>query len=333
MNLTTFNREDGKTVVMVDASLFKKSKCLLEMFYMGVLGIRGRLNNNDMEIGSAFHKFRATFRREGKESYGRALNEALHYWQNTPMIVKSKKKYLTDAYLIKMCLTYAAKYGNGDELEVVRTAQQFGNLPAGTSMIEPVTRFMFPYYVDDYCEISVGGTIDELAKIKSGIHVIVDAKTTACWDHEDYFRGYDLNPQLLTYRWAWEQYAKAFPDSLFASVYAGDIGAQIDGIFLAGADKDIVCKRSTVFTFNQDDVDEFGMLVESKVSELANEIKKWRLTGKVPLRYGMLNNACENQFGRCEYFKSCAAKNQVTRMMLLERDFKQEQYNPLNHGA
>jgi hypothetical protein len=332
MNLTTFNREDGKTVVLVDASLFRGSACLLKMFLIGVLGIRNRLNNNDMEIGSAFHKFRATFRAQGKESFGIAVNEALTYWQNTPMNTKSNKKYLTDAYLIKMCTTYAAKYGNGDDFEVVKTDKDYGNLVAGSCLIEPVTRFMFPYYEDDVCEILVAGTIDELGKFKNGIYAICDCKTTSVWNHDDYFRGYDLSPQLICYRWAWGRYAKTFPDSYFASILATDVGAFIDGVFLAGADKEITLKRSNVFTFSEEQISEFDALVKRKVEDLVSAIHHWRATNRLPLRDGMLTGVCETPYGRCSFFNSCAAKDTMTRELLLQRDFIQHFYDPMEHG-
>lgn len=332
MNLTTFNR-DGKTIVLCDASLFKTSSCLLRMFYSGVLGVRSQLNNNDMEIGSAFHKFRATFRRDGKESFGSALNEAVQYWEKTPMVVKSNKKYLNTAFLTKMCLTYAGKYGGGDPFEKVVTDRDYGDVPAGTALIEPVTRFMFPYYEDEQVEILIAGTIDELGKWQNGIHCIVDCKTTSSWNIEEYFRGYDLSPQLICYRWAWEQYALAFPDSFFAKIFEQDIGTFIDGVFYAGADKDIVCKRSGVYLFPKADVAEFDNLVAIKVEELVREIHNWRQTGKLPLRYGLLNGACETPYGRCSYFNVCAAREQVTREIMIEKYFKQETYNPMLWGA
>jgi hypothetical protein len=331
IDFQTFNR-DGKTIVLCDASLFKTSSCLLRMFYQGVLGIRSRLNNNDMEIGSAFHKFRATFRRKGKEGFGEGLNEALAYWQNTPMVVKSNKKYLNDNFLIKMCNTYAAKYAK-DDFELVTTDRDYNDIPAGTALIEPVTRFMFPYYVDDDVEILIAGTIDELGKWRNGIHCIVDAKTTSSWNIEDYFRGYDMSPQLICYRWAWEQYAIAYPDSFFAKIFESDIGTFIDGVFYAGAEKDIICKRSNVFLFPRDQIVEFDNLVAHKVEELVREVRNWRQTSKVPMRFGLLNGACETPYGRCLYFNACAARDQVTREIIFNRDFKQHAYNPMEHGA
>jgi hypothetical protein len=321
--------------VIADASAFKESSCDLRLFLTTVEGYKGKNHNNDIEFGSAFHKFRAALRNGAGFEVGMIM--ARNHYNEAEYTVKSNKKYLTTKFLELVCGGYATKYAN-DALVPVITPHDIALpngdvIPRGSPLIEPTTRFAFPYYVDDVCEILIAGTIDELAQWKgtSG-YVIVDAKTTSVWDVETYFRSYNLNPQMITYRWAIRQYALAYPDSFLALIDQQEVSAMIDGIFYAGETKPPEYRRSKPIIFSEQDIEEFGVLVKEKVAELVLDIHKFVETGKLPLRKGFLNGSCQTPYGPCKFFNVCAAPDAESRESILESHFNKGTYNPLTHG-
>jgi hypothetical protein len=325
-----------KTLIIADASLFKESSCILRTFYTAVKGYKGKRQNNDIEFGTAFHKFKSHWRNDPSDAgYMMAMLLAQQHYDNTDYIIKSNKKYLTTKYLTDACAAYASKYRN-DNFETVALPHpwQFNGtpIPAGTKLIEPVTRFSFPYYVDDTIEILIAGTMDEIGKWKAGMYCIADVKTTSVWNSDEYFRGFDLSPQLLTYRWAVRKYAEAYPESFIAEIDRDGVGAIIDGVFYAGADKPVEFKRSKIYQFKEHDLAEFEQLVASKINQLIGAVKHWQKTGAVPMREGILNGSCTTPYGPCKFAEVCRMPDDESRMSVLEGNFKQALYNPMTHG-
>jgi len=317
----------NKTLVVLDSSAFSNSACMLNLFRTVVQGYTSKLQNNDVEFGTAFHKFRKIFRDKGENGLAEGIKEAKDYFVNTPMIIKSNKTYLTSTFLMRVCLEYAEKY-NKSLFNVIRIEKAIGEYEALLEL-----RFAFPYYVDDEMEILMAGTIDELGKHNNGIVCICDAKTTSMWKIRDYFNSYELKCQLRFYKWALLKYATMYPNSFIADLCKNEIGCFIDGIFYKGAEGDIEYKWSDVMLF-QDDPGMVLMdtLIYSKVSRLITAIKNWRRERMTPLREGILINACENPFGPCRYSKVCSAVDNTTRDVMLEYNFIQRPYNPMNHG-
>lgn len=325
----------NKTLIILDASALKDSSCLLRLFNTVVLGYKTKIDNNDIHFGTAFHKFRSIWR-TNNDDYMLALLTARNHYANTPMFVKSNKKYLTESFLTDTISAYAVKYKQ-DIFQPLTTPCEISlfdgaTIPAGTKLIEPLTRFAFPYYVDDEVEVLVAGTIDELGQYRDGKICICDAKTTSVWNQEEYFRSYKLSPQLITYRWALRKYAREFPGSYLAELDASEICAMIDGIFYAGADKPVVFRRSETYNFSENDIDEFDRLVKYTVNLLVEAVRHWRKTNQEPLRYGLLNGSCQTPYGPCKYFGPCSAPDEESRTTMLEDHFKKAAYNPLTHG-
>ena len=212
-----------KTLIIADASLFKESSCILRTFYTAVAGYKAKKQNNDVEFGTALHKFKSHWRNNPSDiGYATAVVLAKNHYANADMHIKSNKKYLTIDFLVQACQQYAATYRNDSFGTVtIPHAIDLGLgriLPAGSKLIEPVTRFAFPYYVDDDVEILIAGTMDEIGKWHGGEYAIEDLKTTSVWNVDEFFKSYDLSPQLLTYRWALKKYAEEYPDSFLAEI-------------------------------------------------------------------------------------------------------------------
>lgn len=320
----------SKHTYIIDASAIKESSCQYRLFNKIVIGYRGKRNNNDIEWGQAFHKFRSHLRTHGKESFGEAMMIATQYYENTPMLIKPNKKYLTSTYLQRACLEYFTKYQN-DLFEVVRTERDAEDIPAGTPLVEPITRFIFPYYVDDLMEVLMAGTMDEVGKFRNGVYSICDLKTTSVRDVESYFKSYDLSPQMLFYRWAVKQYAKSHPDSIIAKIESEDVYCFIDGVFTFGADK-IELHRSNIMPFPDAKLLEFELLLEETMSKFIELTRCYLMTGQLPPRYGMVNGACQTIYGPCMFFNGCSAPDLESREAIFDSSFKREFYNPLNWG-
>ncbi len=313
-----------KTLVILDASALSNSACMLKLFRTVVQGYTSKLNSNDIEFGTAFHKFRRIFRDKGENGLALGIKVAKEHFINTPSHVKSNKQYLTPNFLMRICLEYAAKYVK-DPFQVIRIKDNT------EALLE--LKFAFPYYVDDDMEILIAGTIDELGKHSNGITCICDAKTTAMWDVKKYFTSYELSCQLRFYKWALLQYIKAYPNSFLAEICKDEIGCMIDGIFYKGKDQEVIYQRSDVMLYNDDkDMLEMDRLIRRKVNDLIITIINWRGNSIFPLREGILIGACETRYDLCTFSRVCAAVDETTRDVMLDYDFIKKQYNPLTHG-
>lgn len=317
------NTEAKKLIVMLNASAIKISGCSLNLFNTIIEGYTTKLQANDVEFGSAFHRFKAAFKKWGREGFAKGLQEAQEYFNATPMYVKSNKKYLDCKFLLQACLGYAETYEK-DSFELLK-------LENGEPLIE--LPFCFPIHVDELCEILIVGTMDEIGKFNNGIYSIEDVKTTSVWNVDEYLNSYRLSPQLYFYRWAIRQYAKAQPDGFFAKMEQDVIGCHINGVFFKGKDKPIEYKRSDVMIFKEAELLEFELMLVDKIKQLIEIIHSWLTTGNKPPREGMLNGSCTTIFGPCKFSNACAATDKETRDIILEQSFIKRFYNPLALGA
>lgn len=316
------NIQTDKLTVILDASAFSTSSCLLRLFLTVVEGYTEKIQNNDVEWGSAFHKFRAHYREHGESGIGLAINKATTYYENKPMRIKSNKKYLTKEFLLTACMEYAVKYEK-DNIVPVRTS-------SGEVLLE--LRFAFPYYIDPLVEILLAGTMDEIGKIKNGIYVVPDCKSSGVWNVEEYFTSYQVSSQLYFYRWALKKYGEMYPDSIFGEIAKDEVGVLIDGVFYKGAVEPIVYRRSNVMLLSQNTLVEFEHLIKDKVMELVSFIYIWLKEKVKPPRFGILNGACKTPYGLCPFAISCASNDNLTQEAILEAQFIKRFYNPMTHG-
>lgn len=304
---------------MLDASAFKESSCIKRTFNTVIQGYKSRVNENVIEFGVAFHKFREMIRRDSTK-FGEALLAAKQYYITTPKHTKKNKEYLTPDFLWTVCNAYYTKYLCDRFKPKKHKGEALLELP-----------FSFPYLIEDDVEILMAGTIDEIGNYgNSQLDIIMDAKTTGIWDVKEYFRGFKLSPQMIFYRWAIRKYAESFPNSWVKEMDINDVGCVIDGIFYGGKEEgNIQLLRSNVMLFPERLVQELDQLIRVKVQELLVHVREWLATGKVPMKYGMLNGACETVYGKCKFFNSCCAPDEEAEQFLLEKDYVKGFYNPL----
>ena len=313
----------NKLLVMLDASALSASSCALRLHLINVVGLKSKLNFNDLEFGTAFHKFRAIYREEGEAGLAKGLKTAKNYYENTPMAIKDGKSYLTSTFLQKVCFEWAEKY-NQDSFETLKVKNEKG---IEESLLE--VRFAIPYYIDDSLELLLAGTMDEIGKWKGGIYSICDAKTTSVWKEDEYFSAFQLSTQMIFYRWLIKKYGEVYPDSIYAKIDREECGVFIDGVFLKGKETPTVYRRSEVFRFSNETLEEFSLILDTKIRDMISWIKMWQSDRIIPFREGMINNSCETKYGKCVYFHLCNSPDKEAREAIEAYNFKLEFYNPL----
>lgn len=322
-----------KLTIILDASALKNSSCLLRMFHDIIDGYKEPIPNNDTVFGSAFHTFRAHWRLTG--DFFAAVIRAKKHYNNTEKNIKKNKTFLTEGFLVEICTQYEEKYGN-DEFEVFRK-------PDGVALIEPETRFAFPFYTDDELDILMAGTMDELGRFRISKHYgICDVKTSGVWDIRNHMNSFRLNPQLILYRWAVQKYAKFAPDSIWAEIERGTIKCFIDGIFYKKGTNDsgpvaTLVRRDTFgsidyIQYKQSQIDEFDGMVRKHILEFKDAVKHFLKTGERPPRQGLLTDSCSTKFGMCKYADACMAPDDEARKYYFQNTFVKKDYNPLLFG-
>jgi len=202
------------------------------------------------------------------------------------------------------------------------------NPTTGQPLVE--LKFEIPYYTDEFCEVYLCGTIDDLCKHRSGCYAVRDYKTTSVWDSKDYLLGYALSPQLMFYRMAVEWHAAQYPNSIFAEMISkGTLACFVEGIFLNGKDKEPVYLASEKHQFTDDKMEEFKTLLNKQIKRLVTHVS----AGVKPYREGMFNGACQTVYGKCKFFHVCNALDEVHAQHLLNNNFVQKPYDPLNYEA
>lgn len=305
-----------KLTLILDASALSNAGCIYKLWRLTVDGYKNKCNSINIEFGTAFHKFRHIFREQGKIKFAEACFAAREHLSNTPKYTPKKYAYLENiAYLLNICTDYGIKYEIDHYVPVVLEG-----------------RFMFPYYVDDYIEVALAGTIDEIGKIKGTDQVyIADCKTTSAADEDVFLRQYRMSHQMLFYYWAMKQYAAEFPDTEFGQLGADKIGILIDGIFTHGQ-ANFNLKRSDFYIPPDHIVINYERTLRAKLKHIIDIFSYCHKAERLPDMDGMLNGICSD-FGLCPFFNSCSSPDEKTRDILLEQSFIKEQYDPLTHQA
>lgn len=305
--------DNGKLLILFDASAFSHSDCLRDIYFLIFRGLSNESKDFKMEYGTAFHKALAAYYNNGSKE--QAIQAAITHYSN-PEIVIPEEDFRTLDHLIN-CLMQYWEFYKGDVVKAV----EFN----GQKLIEK--KFAIPFYQDDICEILLSGTMDIKTWYYGGQKVIMDHKTTAVSWPQGYLAEYELSPQLMMY--------KLINDMLFPDDNDGDtIGCVINGIFLA---KPAVTKgttnnkfqRSDVFTFRPAVMAAFRRRLERVVIEMAAELKKLLDNGGIlsDEMFPQNFNCCSRKYGMCGYKELC--KNSEFQDDIIEHSFSLRNYNPL----
>ncbi len=363
INIKELKEKTGKHIVVLDASAVRTSACMLRIWHTVINGYRQKVMPNDVEYGSAFHLFVSEMKRQDGNMHV-AMKEARNYWKNTPMFIKPKKLYLNEAHLQMTCMQYWEYVGGVDTKETLITengscykckgtgkrmiytiAPTTGSFEGTTAPVveeancircngtgvhaEPLVelKFCLKYKETDTVIILLAGTIDDICKWNEA-YIIRDYKTTSVWDHEEYFRSYELSCQLMFYRFILKLYGEQYPDSVLAQISKGRVLGMIRGVFIKSGKDVPTFKDSQCFPFKDRDMKDFVELLDGLIARIIHMLD----TKTEPKREGMLNGSCETVYGKCSFFNSCSAIDEVAGQHYLKNNFLQKPYDPLSFG-
>ena len=310
----------SKRIIRIDASSLKQSQCFLRFWNIVIEGYREQLVNNDIQYGTAVHKFIATMLETGNIQQAYKDAETCY---SIPMRWKPKKQFMDVKHLKQTCFYLWEQFiAIEQNFEIVQYEKE------GTTLVPAVeVGFALPYYVDDTIEVLLCGTIDQIGKIKNGNFAVRDFKTTSSWNQQEYLDGYELDPQLIFYKLCLQLFSKLYPQSTLGKIGATPLVGFIDGIFLKPDATKLECKRSKIFDIRQTLVDEMNVFLGALIYKLKNQLL---LRGPL-YRDGIGNGSCNTKFGPCMFTQVCSSPDDIAKEFFLKRFLKRE-YNPLNFG-
>lgn len=306
---------------MLDASIMRKSSCIKKVYRKLIQGYTLPILSSDIVFGSAFHTYTKVKEELGDST--KALASALQYYTKTPYFHKPKKSHLTNQYLIDTCMGHDTAF-QIDAYDTVRSAD-------GKPLVEQ--RIAYPFYVTPERDIEVllCGTIDKIVFNRiAGYYAILDYKTTHAWQPDEYFKNYQLSTQLRMYKLLLTLYGKLFPDSIVAEITKGNLGAIIEGVFLA-KDKSARYERSETLWFSEKGMEEFQEGI--KLFIIQKLVPAIRHPNEFTYREGIVNGSCEEPYGgQCEFAESCGKETEEEREEFMRDNFSTKKYEPLTHG-
>lgn len=304
-----------KRILRVDASSLRESACPFKWKLIVIDGYKELILYNDTLYGLAVHLFIKVMFESGG-NFAKAKDAAVELFRK-PNVIRSKKNHLTEIHLLKTCITLWQDYIEKENFKVLC-------YPDGSPCVE--IKFEYTLYDSPTLEIRGCGTIDRFGQIPRGCFCVRDWKITSSWNEKGYLDSYRLSPQLKFYVYSikkWVEQTNA--PSPLAEIKDQPIGAFIDGIFLKSTG-DSVFKSSEMFLFKQSELDEFEVLLKTKLFELEVMYRT-----NFAQRKGLIEGTCSNGKVLCKFHDICASDD-IAASHLLKRDFIQREYNPLMFG-
>jgi len=298
--MISYLQPDGKRVVNLDASLFKESACLKRVEYLTQYGYREGGINYSTAYGTAFHVFRAVLRKTGNTNL--ALQAAIEKYSKIPAPPASE--YRDMKHLSLTCLDYIEKVYRRDTIIPL----EFN----GEVLIEQ--KFSYEYYESDVLKVHLCGTVDELGQVEGTDQlVIADCKTTSVYNTDDYFRQYEMSPQLKFYVMMCQDRLKL-----------KNVGAVIDGVFL-NATRPTQFKRSDMFNYTDKQIDNLRTMINRLIADIEDAIR----TGEWSQNITQCNSCVYTPDKLCKYFRLYSVQDEELREHFLQRDFVQKTYDPM----
>jgi hypothetical protein len=294
--------KDGKLILKIDASLIKESACERRMWYRLCRGLRKRNSNHKMEYGTAVHKALESYYSDDDKE--KAIDVAIDHYAD---VLVPDKDFRDLAHLVNLLGQY---FKEDTGLTVRRDPEPLLEM-----------RFAYPYLQTPELDILFCGTIDFVGTY-FGRPVIVDHKSTASYGIASYFASYKISPQLMFYSLMWH---KLFPED--------NVGCMINGLFLGRSNKNKF-ERSEIFEFSKDRLDKFQAYIDDLVVRIRSKLEIYFKEPIVGGRDGediFLSNfsCCETRFGLCAFAPLCTANSAADRESIVNMDYINKVYDPL----
>ena len=305
-----------KIIIKLNASACKKSACARILYFDVIEGLKAKEQTSiSMHYGTACHKF--------AELYVQTKDFTTSIMQTHSLFRKKavdddKKEWLNINHLTLSCAALQAHIDADTNFE-------YAINPIDNKPLTEV-RFAIPYISTEYVDVLLCGTVDKIGQFKRGAYCIGDYKTTSTYKVDDYFTQYQLDCQMMFYRYCMEWYAKNTSDNILAEVGSHRLGCFIDGVFL-GKTKDTEVRRSPIMFHSDEDMNEFEALLQAACYDLI----LWAQTKHWPRKEGMFNGACNHLYGKCKYYGICASPDKVAAQHVINNHFNIVSYDPLSY--
>lgn len=311
----------NKTIFKLNASGLKTSSCDHRIWLTMIDGYKSERSAAKMVYGVAVHKYIDTMFKTGGH-IGKAREAAIAAFNKPKYEDKKSAHYMDQNHMLATAYDIWEFWITKDkDMDTVV-------LPDG----QPATEVSFSigsYYEDEFIRVDLEGTIDRIGKIKNGVYVINDFKTTSSWDMRQYLAGYAMSSQMRYYVLALKLMSIAKPESALGQIGKTEVRYCIDGIFIKPRPSENVCVRSEVFPAN--DIQQVRDSLDDYIQRLSSITQRFLKTGRKPLRTGLFNGSCEGKWQLCPYSIACKAQDESVAEVLLQRDFIQKPYDPLHH--
>lgn len=317
----------------INASVLNtKSNCLTRLHRIVVSGYHVPLNYNDVHYGTCWHLFRQELALT-RGDWKAAQLKALECWfEKKNMVVRSKKEYCNDIFLMQTIAAFVDRYKLKDNPDAWNNIEGFTYIDkfGETEKIALVEqKVALPIYSCDMFDIILCGTLDGIGVIGDTM-VIFDDKTTSAWRVDEYFAKYWTSPQMMLYSWMLRTLATNAPDSLIGQCltkYPG-FAIAIFGVFHSAANG-VSFRRGPLIQFSDRQINEFEFALKSKIDRIAEMIANDHI-GIPPDRDGFVNGSC-NLFGAspCEFIQACTSQSYEDEIAVLDSNYKRKPYNPL----
>ena len=333
-----------KQIIKISSSALKDSGCDVRYDEMVNRGLVEKLPWNDTFYGTCFHKF-AYIMAMTDGNFAMANAEVMAKFRKTPTKIRDKKEHLTEKHLINTCIQYWSEiesartdfeplmhrvscyYCKGEDSEVLECKHC-----STTGLREvPIAEFNFSIkvYEDDDFIVLFEGTIDRMGKIKNGAYCIRDFKTTSSWDYRKFLESFRASGQLKLYIWALKKHAQLNPGSVLDSITKFPLVAFVDGIFLKSAKETEF--HSEDFQFKDWELQEMESMLYDKAKKIV-ELKWKGDLGESAQPTGKITGLCYTGFF-CKYFNICHALDSVVRKHIINNQFTNRTFDPLNYDG
>lgn len=307
-----------KQIIRVNASSLKESTCMLRWTNTIVQGYYQEVKGASLVYGIAVHKFIDTMFKTGGDM-GAARDAALVAFR-VPKITGKRSEHLADErHLIYTCIDYWDNYILKDE--------QFDLIQMPDNRPATEVTFSIPFWENEHHVVHLEGTVDKIGKIRGGCYAVGDYKTTSQYDKDEYLSSYEMSSQLRFYVLSLKLMSQQHPESMLGGIGKTRVGVFIDGIFLKAKCSEIEYKRSKVYIFSDDSLREF----ENDLRKLCERLSYTLSAGNIT-REGLLNGSCRGEWDWCQYKNACMAGDSKLSKLVMQREFKQKEYNPLKHN-
>ncbi len=337
--------------INLSSSALSSSGCMLRLYRKVVEGYKEPAMDARLVYGVGVHKYIDTMYRTGGD-IPKSKDAAREVFMSIPRIDDRKSMHLSDVnhmlavavWTWEMCVARDEEFemieikdkcpmceGTGQMPVVGESTAQITVCPKCQSIgtiLRPASEvtFSIPYYKDNFVNINFCGTMDRIGKMKDGIYIIPDWKTTSSWSEREYFKQYEMSKAPRGYVLALKLMHEHYPDSILGRIGGTRVGARFDAVFVKPKVNAVTFARSDVFTYSDQEIMEFRTLLDDKCREISQAVK----TGYLP-KQGLINGSCQGRWGFCSFWNVCS-KPEIVGEVLLKRDFVKKPFNPLAYN-